>query len=216
VGGVNRLIHPIGPEPAAVYWRRRAWALAGIVIVVVVIILIIHALVSGNEPKGGPTAKPVVSKPPAAKPAEPAACTAEQIGNAHSGAAGEDINLTPDKPSFPDGEPVTFRAQVKNTSDKACTLRNNDHFVSLNIASGSDRIYDSSDCVANVSEDSGDLITLGAGETVAFPVTWNATRSQERCPEITVAPLRAKDATYIAKVTVLGLGSDSPRFLLTP
>ncbi|MDR2373053.1 MAG: hypothetical protein LBD77_02890 [Bifidobacteriaceae bacterium] len=215
---MNRLIHPVGPESAAVYWRRRAAVLAGIVIVVVVLVMIIKALASPGT--GGQKASP---SPQAPSPSvtstktdpQAAACTAEQLTGGKL-AQGADLLVTSDKPSYTEAEPVTLTVQVKNTGAKDCRLLNNPHTVVLNVVSGSDRIFDSSDCAANTPEDAGDPITIKAGEIAAVPVSWDGSRSQQGCREIAEKPFRSADATYSATVKIMGVDSDETRFLLVP
>jgi hypothetical protein len=134
-------------------------------------------------------------------------------------AEGADILLTrspPDQPGFAESEPVTLSAHVKNTSNEDCSLRNNPHNVSLNVMSGSDRIFDSSDCAADSPEDAGDLIVIKSGQTADIPIVWDATRSQQGCREISEKPFRSAEATYVATVRILDVTSDKTQFLLTP
>jgi hypothetical protein len=216
---VNRLIHPVGPEPAAVYWRRRAAVVAGIVIVIVLLVMIIKALASGpsSDAKSPPPTGKQSSAPAESGSAQPkiAACSAKQLAGARL-AAGADILLTHDKNAYTAAEPVTLVAQVKNTSAEDCSLRNNPHTVVLKVMSGSDRIFDSSDCAANTPEDAGDLIVVKSGETTDIPISWDATRSQQGCREIAEKPFRAQDATYVATVKILDIASDETQFLLVP
>jgi hypothetical protein len=217
---VDRFIHPVGPEPPAVYWRRRAAVVAGIVVVIVVLVMIVKALASGGDddasppkPKNSPTV--VASSASPDKSAEAPACTKEQLTGAGL-AEGADILLTKDKEAYGPGEQVMLKAKVKNMGAADCSLPNNAHNVVLNVVSGSDRIFNSADCAGNVPDDAGDLITLKAGEETEIPVAWDATRSQQGCPEIKETPARARDATYVATVTVVGVPSDQTQFLLTP
>jgi hypothetical protein len=208
----------VGPEPAAVYWRRRAALLVGAVIVIVVAVMIIKALASGGSSSANTTPSP--SKPAATQAAGDAganapACTKEQLAGGKL-ALDADILLTHEKDAYPAGESVALTALVKNISAKDCSLRNNAHNVSLNVASGSDRIFDSSDCAAKVPQDSGDVIVIKAGQTATIPVLWDATRSQQGCREIAEKPFRNKDASYVAVVKVLGVVSDKTQFLLIP
>jgi hypothetical protein len=215
---VDKFIHPVGPEPASVYWRRRAAVLVGLVAVIVILIMIIKALAGGGKPES--SASPSLKSPaPSASTSQTAdavpACTGQQFTGGAL-AQGADILLTKDKPAYGPGEPVTLKAQVKNTSDQDCELLNNAHNVVLNVVSGTDRIFDSSDCAAQQPEDSGQAILIKAGATAEIPISWDATRSQQGCPETVETPFRAKDATYVAVATIAGVASDQTQFLLTP
>lgn len=210
----------MGPEPAAVYWRRRAAVVTGLVVVIIVLVMIIKALASSGDgdaktPTAAPATKTASSAPPGGDPKAAAACATEQLTGGKL-ASGADILLVKDKESYAPGEPVTMKASVKNTSSKDCSLLNNAHNVVLHVVSGDDRIFDSADCAAAVPEDSGDLVTFKAGETTEIAITWEPTRSQQNCPEINETPFRAKDANYTATITIAGVASDATQFLLVP
>jgi hypothetical protein len=209
----------VGPEPAAVYWRRRAAVLGGLVVVIVILIMIVKALAGGGgsaEPKASPSPKSPPASPTAVETAQAVpACTKEQFAGGAQ-AQGADILLESDKEAYGPGEPVTLQATVKNTSGKDCELLNNAHQVVLSVVSGSDRIFDSADCAAQVPEDSGQAVLVAAGQTAKVPITWEVARSQQGCPETSETPLRARDATYKALVTIAGVASDETNFLLTP
>jgi hypothetical protein len=217
---VNRLIHPVGPEPTAVYWRRRAAVLAGLIIVIFALVMIIKALGSGgsDKPKATPSPTAQATATQSEGPGQGAveACVAEQLTGGKLADDGADVALSATKASFAEGETVTLTADVKNMSDKDCSLLNNPHTVSLNVVSGSDRIFDSSDCASETAADSGDSIVIKAGETVSVPIAWDALRSQQGCREITEKPHRSADNTYIATVKILTVPSDEARFALTP
>lgn len=200
------------------YWRRRAALLAGIVVVIIVLIMIIKALASGgsDEPKPSPSPSASTSAE-ASKPAASkiAACTSKQLQGAKL-AADADILLTHDKDSYTAAEPVTLAAHVKNTSADDCSILNNPYNVLLHVVSGEDRIFDSSDCASKTAEDAGDAVIVKAGQTADIPITWDATRSQQGCPDTAEKPFRDKDATYVATVKILDVDSDKTQFLLVP
>jgi hypothetical protein len=190
-----------------------------LVIVIVILIMIIKAMAGGGDkasPKGTPSPKTATA---VAAPSESAtaavACTDKQLTGGAL-ADGADILLTKDQAGYGPGVAVTLKAQVKNISDKDCQILNNPHIVVLSVVSGTDRIFDSADCAAAVPEDAGDPILVKAGETADIPISWDASRSQQGCPEVAEKPFRAKDATYVASVTIAGVTSDQTQFLLTP
>ena len=195
--------------------------MAGLIIVIFVLVMIIKALAGSGSDETKPTPNP--STPKAAEtpsgsnqdPAAAPACTTEQLTGGKL-ATGADILLSHDKGAYAEGEPVTLRAKVKNTSGEDCSLRNNPHNVVLTVVSGSDPIFDSSHCAASVAEDSGEVIPIKAGQTADIPITWDAPRSQQGCPEITQTPYRHEGATYVASVKIMGVTSDETQFLLIP
>jgi hypothetical protein len=208
----------VGPEPASVYWKRRAVVLGGLVVVIVILIFIIKALAGGGReaaPPASPPPKSPTAPPPAPQAPPVEACADQQLAGGGL-AQGADILLTKDKASYGPGEPVTLKAQVKNTGTKDCELLNNPYNVVLTVFSGTDRIFSSSDCAAQTAVDAGQAIVIKAGETAEIPISWEPTRSQQGCPETAETPGRGKDATYRATATIMGVASDETQFLLTP
>jgi hypothetical protein len=206
---VNGLLHPVGPEPAAVYWRRRAVVIGGLVVVVAVIVMIVNALAH----RGDGDAKPPPSSPPASAPATsapviPAACEAGQLT----------VVLKPTADSFTPAEPVVFNADVTNTGKKACAVTPGPETVVLHVVSGTDRIFDSADCAKASPSPPGDPVVIGPGQVGMVPVTWDAKRSTEGCKPVADGdqPRRHREATYIATLTVNGAASEQARFLLVP
>ncbi|MDR0594283.1 MAG: hypothetical protein LBG60_13755 [Bifidobacteriaceae bacterium] len=217
---MNRLIHPVGPEPAAVYWRRRAGVLVGVLVVVIVLVMIIKALASGDSDKPpAPKSSPPASSPSASASADQAAaaaCTAKDLTGAKLAPDGSDILLTKSQDSYAEGQTVIFSAKVKNTSDKDCSLHNNARNIVLHVVSNEDRIFDSADCAADTPADSGEVITIKADQTADIPIAWDPVRSQQGCPEIKEKPGRHSEATYVGTVKILDVPSDPTSFLLVP
>jgi hypothetical protein len=196
--------------------------LAGVIVVIVVLVMIVKALAGGGDgkataPSASPSVKPATSAAPSDKTAAAPACAKEQLAGAKL-AKDADILLTHDKDAYGPSEPVTLKAKVKNTSQKDCSLASTPENLVLEVVSGSDHIFNSSHCAAKASPpaEPAEPIIVKAGAEAEVPISWDAKRSQQGCPEITDTLFRAKDAAYTAKVTIAGVASDQTQFLLTP
>ncbi|MDR2254167.1 MAG: hypothetical protein LBD97_10015 [Bifidobacteriaceae bacterium] len=217
---MDKILHPVGPEPVAVYWRRRAAVLAGLVIVIVLLVMIVKAIAGagGSAGPGAGTPTPTIAMvtAPPTTPAGPQACVADQLRGAGL-ATGADIYLEKASggPDYQTDEPVPLQAKVKNTSSTDCVIVNNAHNVVLHVVSGVDtnllRIFDSADCAAKVPTDSGETITLKAGEITVIPISWMPSLSQQGCPDTSERP---KTGTYRATVSIIGVASDETRISL--
>jgi hypothetical protein len=206
---VNSFLHPVGPEPPAVYWRRRAAVVAGLIVILVVVGMIIHALVSRGDKSGTKATAPTTVATSAAPAKGPAACKAEALS----------VVLKKDKPQFAEGEPVTFTADVTNKGAADCTVENTAEHVVLHIESGTDRIYDAGDCAATEPKGTAPAegtVTIKAGATAPVKISWTGDRSEQGCKKVDEKPHRAKDATYVGTVTVNGAKSDKTQFQLIP
>jgi hypothetical protein len=203
------VLHPVGPLPASVYWRRR-----------IVVLLVLLALLGGagwlgwtwwSTRDGGsaaagsttettrteipqlervvpsladirtPTPPPV---PEAAEAATPPAPAEPAPGSPCTDAM---IDLAVRAPaSVAAGSKPTFELVVTNISAVPC-LRSLDkglqELVLLDTAGN--RVWGSNDCFP---EQSSDLRTLAAGEAVAFPVVWGGLTSEPTCTAARVPP----------------------------
>jgi hypothetical protein len=211
----------VGPEPASVYWRRRALVLGGFVVIVVIIALIINALVGGDdgdqtaatdEPAQTATGEPDENGTAGGETtpaAETATCNPSNLG----------IIIKADKGEYtPQDIPVTFTAFVENKGDVDCSIALNDQTVQLSVSSGSDQIFETKHCAAEGgTETASGTVTIAAHTQESVTVNWNGQRSNDKCEDLSAyAPGRSKDATYKATVNILGAQSDDTVFILAP
>ena len=196
------MLHPVGPLPAAVYWRRRLLVLT----LLLAVLggggwLLVAALTSGGS--GGtataaattsPTAEPA-AEPPALErvvpslasvqtptpapepPAEPAPESAPTPGGPCSDDMIELAVRTPG--SAPVGGKPTFELVVTNVSTVPC-VRVLDAGLQevLLLDGGGNRVWGSNDCFP---ESSSDTRTLAPGESVTFPLVWGGLTSEPSC-----------------------------------
>jgi hypothetical protein len=158
--------NPVGPQPPSVYWRRRLFALLGLVAIIVVIVLIVTSLQGGG---GGPTPSPTPSGTTSTAPqgsgddedaCDPGAITLEPITDATHYAAG----VTP-----------LVSMRITNTGSSACTLDVGTAQQEYVIVSGSDPIWNSRDCQTDA--EAFDLVLEPNDPVTTNPFPWDRTRS---------------------------------------
>ncbi|MCZ2830071.1 MucR family transcriptional regulator [Modestobacter sp. VKM Ac-2986] len=201
------MLHPVGPLPAAVYWRRRLLALGCAVGVLGGGGWLGASLASGS-PDGDatvaapsddaartppgleqvvpslaavqvPTASPTPSAAPATSEAPAAGVPA---GPTAVGPCSDDmigVEVRPDPPSAAVGSKPTFELVVTNVSPVAC-VRTVDAPLQeiILIDDDGDRVWGSNDCFPETAV--GER-TLQPGESVVFPVPWGGLTSEPGC-----------------------------------
>jgi hypothetical protein len=209
------VLHPVGPLPAAVYWRRRA----------LVLTLLLSLLGGGGwagydlltRPAGTAGTVVAASSAPLRPPPIPAL--------EHVTPVVADVVLPPrydrcpdaaiavrvtGPPAVPAGTPATFQLVVTNTSASPClrALDRGLQEVALLDAAGA-RVWDSNDCVPLTGSDDR---TLAPRQPVSFPIAWKGLTSDPHCtaPPSPPAPgtyvLRGRLDTAVAPGVPLSLG----------
>lgn len=207
---VAPVLHPVGPLPAAVYWRRRLVVLAVLLAVLGGLGWLVVALVTGSgssaaasgsttssEPVGTPALDRVVpspagvrtpTPPPSTTPPAPAspAAPAQQAG----APCGDDVIAlevrTPG--TIAAGSSPVLELVVTNTATVPCTRVLDQQLQEMVLLDGAGtRVWGSNDCQP---ETSSDTRTLAPGEQVVFPLTWSGLTSEPSCTaaRVPVAP----------------------------
>jgi hypothetical protein len=194
-------LHPVGPLPAAVYWRRR-----------LVLLLVLLALLGGGGWLGwvlwsgrdsGSSAAATTERsteipelervvpslasvrtptpPTSTVAAEPSVATETSAAPAPGSPCTDDmIGLEVRAPaSATVGSKPTFELVVTNTSAVPCTRaldKGLQELVLLDTAGA--RLWGSNDCFPEASSDTR---TLAPGEAAAFPVVWGGLTSEPTC-----------------------------------
>ncbi|MGY1812942.1 MucR family transcriptional regulator [Blastococcus sp. SYSU D00820] len=201
------MLHPVGPLPAAVYWRRRLLVLTLLVAVLGGGGWLTFSLVTGGNGGSAAAAEPTSSSagaagtpalervvpslasvqtptPPPTTPPAPAPVVetpAPAPGPVPGGPCTDDMLRvevrTPG--SGPAGSKPTFELAVANVSAVPCVRALDKQLQELVLLDGAgNRIWGSNDCYPEVS---ADLRTLAPGEVVAFPVVWAGLTSEPSC-----------------------------------
>lgn len=204
---MSALMHPVGPRPARVYWRRRIILLALLAVVAIVAATMLNgrgAAQAAQDPAGDPG---TAAQTPDPQTTEGADSTA---GPVTCGAGSLSITLTADQRTYPAGANPVFTVTLTNTSDASCVVDAGEASRGILITSGSDRIWSSLDCPA--SENAERKLLLPAGGRDESAVTWSRIRSAEGCADGLPAP---KAGTYQAVASVAGVSSTAVVFELT-
>ena len=184
------LLHPVGPEPAATYWRRRLVLLLALV----VLVLLVRAILPGGGASGGGGGKPTAGTPspsPTRSATPHPSTTPAAIGTCRDAAL--TLTVAADAGQHVAGKPVRFTVTVANTSHATCRRDLGGRVLEVLIRSGSDRIWSSDDC----SKDHASSVQqLKPGASLQTVVTWQGHRSSAGCP--TPAP-ESRAGTYTVR-----------------
>lgn len=191
---MGSLLHPVGPQPARVYWLRRGGIVLGVLLVVAALAFVfrpqpapVTAVPASPSPgTTTPSATPSASPTPTTSPTPtgPPACDAS---NTTLGLAGyQKVRQDAKQP---------FRLTITNRGTQSCVLDLKPGTFSLAVASGTDRIWTTDHCAKWVPSQKR---TLKAGRIHEFTITWGVTRSAEGCR---TAKSLLGEGTYVATAT---------------
>ncbi|PSL50718.1 putative repeat protein (TIGR01451 family) [Saccharothrix carnea] len=214
------------PLPRAVYWRRRALALAGSVVALVLVVWLVGVLVGRGDPA------PVVAQP-SSSPPEPAATPAVVSSSSTSPPPSPATSVAPsptlppgppppcedaqvavaaevDKPETPAGQPVRFTIVISNTGPLPCAKEIGRHVRELVVTSadGATRLWSSNDCFAT---EGSEVRVMQPGERFTYGLQWPGSTSGPGCRE--QSRLGAGD--YLLTALVAGKASTPVVFRVT-
>ena len=207
------MLHPVGPLPAAVYWRRRLLVLGCALGVlggggwVGTAVATRDAADPGTTEAAStasaapapaldqvapalaalevPTDVPAPVPAPASTPAPPPAPPAPVAG----GPCTDDmiaVEVRPTPPTAAVGSKPTFDLVVTNVAPVPCVRPLDKGLQEVVLLDGAGtRVWGSNDCFPEVTSD---LRTLQAGEAVVFPVLWGGLTSTPGCTEARSTP----------------------------
>lgn len=173
-------MHPVGPEPPAVYWRRRL--LVGLAILVALIIVVVMLW-----PGGGSDSKPLTLGTPSASPtASVSPSTSPSVSGSPSPTAGAEcpddaIKVTAEiaKQTNPVGSPIQFTMLIANTSTETCSRNVGPRVNTMVVTSGGYHAWSSDDC----NPGGGDqIVSIPPNGAYKVTATWNQVLTQPGCP----------------------------------
>ena len=177
---VDALLHPRGPLPPGVYWRRRAVTLLAVVLAGV---LLTRACGADGEPRTtlspSPSPTTTASRPPRTPAPSP---TASPLPTAVGRCRPSNlvVNARADDDLYPAGRRPVLTIGVRNTGSAPCTFDVGQANREIRVTSGNDRIWSSDDCSPGGA---AQLATLRPGAApTEFSVTWSRKRSAPGCP----------------------------------
>jgi hypothetical protein len=191
---LDPLLHPRGPHPSGVYWRRRLFLLLLVAIVIAVVAYSCSGDGGGGDAKVGTSPAPAVSttsaspKPRASRTtAAPGRTSASPTATATTPPAPKpcadkdiEVNATADSETYPAGALPAITLAVVNSSGIACTRDIGGGAAELRVLSGADQVWSSDHCT---TDKGSKVVTLQPGQrVVAARARWNRHRSRPGCP----------------------------------
>lgn len=223
---VDSIKKPVGPEPEAVYWRRRILVLAGVLGAFAVIAWLWPS--GGSQPTALPSESPSVSpsataSASASSTAEPSASPsatgeASPSGSAEPSPSGDaracrssdlDISVAVETAAPTAGSEVVFVMSIANTGDSPCTQDVGAAATSFTVTSGGYRVWSSDDCNPGGSTQ---LEVIPPGQAFAVQAVWPTIITTPGCPS-TDNP--AQPGAYDVTGTDAGITSAATRFALS-
>lgn len=189
-GAVDSLMKPVGPQPPAVYWRRRAAVVGGLLLPLIAIILLWP---SGGDP--APTAATDQTSPsPSATGSEAASPSPSPTSSDTSPSATPSptstkvvecsdsdivIDTKVDTAEPRVGQPVAVSMTIANVSDSPCTRDVGPVVNEFLITSGGYRVWSSDDCNPGGPSQ---IETIPAGQAFVVQANWPAIITSPGCP----------------------------------
>ena len=202
-GGVSFLAEPRGPEPASVYWLRRA----AVILLVVTLIVALWWFLFGrsSSPETIQTATTVPAEEALDEAtieptiAEPQECAEDAIR----------VRARTDRKAYPAGATPQLTLTIRNIGDVACLRDVGPVANEMKITSGGYHVWASKHCFAGKKSN---VVLLEPNQRAQTTLRWNGRTSKKGCPDKTP---RAKPGSYELVATNGDISSPTARFSLT-
>jgi hypothetical protein len=218
------MLEPVGPLPAAVYWRRRAVAAGGCAFSLVLLVWIISGLVGNADehPVHGVAgsrelaASPSSSSPPSSTRAAAPSSTSSLAPPPPAPLrrcpdSVLEVVARPDAPDYRVGEQPLLRMRLVNRGTVPCTRDVSRRLRELVIAPvGGTRVWSSNDCFHPAGTD---LRTLLPGKPLRFSLNWAGRTSAPGCPAERVM---VKPGRYLVAGKLGEIAGPAASLTLTP
>jgi hypothetical protein len=175
------LLHPRGPLPPGVYWRRR-----GLTLLVVVLVLFGLAKACGSDGKKQVVTPQTTTSPSASRPATgtttrpPVTTTTAPPAAAPCPDSVLVVTTRADAQTYPPSRRPILTIGIANTGSVPCTRDVGQAAREIRVTSGNDRVWSSDDCSPGGGTQ---VVTLQPkAAPVTFAVTWSRKRSASGCP----------------------------------
>ncbi|WP_432495572.1 BsuPI-related putative proteinase inhibitor [Kineococcus auxinigenes] len=192
---MSSVLHPVGPERRATYWRRRLVAVLLLVLLGVAAALGVRALlpeassqqavarldpdrVSPTLGAGTPsaeaaaaTASPSATAPTSSAPERVEPCTRDAL----------EVALTSEATAYGPGVTPRFVLTVRNASETTCSAEIGSGMRSFAVLDASgEQVWSSADCQSSTSSQDYEL---EPGDSRSMRTTWSRQRSAAGCPD---------------------------------
>jgi hypothetical protein len=177
----DALLHPRGPLPPGVYWRRRLVTLG----VVVLVLFGLTRACGGDGGRDALTPAPATSTTaqPQPRPSSTARPTASATSAATIGPCADSavtVTARADAQTYTAARRPVLTVGIANKSSVPCTRDVGQAAREIRVLSGNDRVWSSDDCSPGGGSQ---VVTLHPGAApVTFSVTWSRRRSAAGCP----------------------------------
>lgn len=225
VNDVSGVTHPVGPEPAEVYWRRRLVVGIAVLLTLVALFKIFNG--GGNDvaavtpsqsasavtesqapqvsesavPEIGPTDAPSIADSQTPTPTEPAK-------NGECSDADTSVSVVLDRKTTTVGTGLHLTMKVKNNSKVACKRDVGSGANEVTVISGPALIWSTDHCNPSTAKD---IVKLAPGQTWSVTVVWGGKLSGKGCKILTTA----KPGAYWGHARNGRVNSDGARFVIT-
>ncbi|MBK6764602.1 MAG: hypothetical protein IPG68_15655 [Micrococcales bacterium] len=205
---MSSLLHPVGPEPASVYWRRRIVVILGVVIVLGLLWWLISP--GGSSAPVAATASPTPL--PTLSSAAPTTSGSASPSASVSGAACSDtdvvVSVSMTQQTYTVGGPVEFVMKITNTASVPCVRDVGPAANTFTVTSGGFDVWTSDAC--SPAGDSQEE-EIPAGEAFAVKGTWDGTVTANGCQDATPAAagayqVEASNSTVTSDPVTFSLG----------
>lgn len=186
------LLHPVGAQPAWVYWARRAALVVALVALVVVGMMLFRpqAPTTVTGVPETPATTPSMTTP-SGSPSTTESATPAPTGPLVCDPTNSGLTLAGYQKVKQDAK-QSFKVAVTNTGSAACVLDLKPANFSLAVTSGTDRIWTTDDCTKWVPARKQ---TLKPTKAYEFAIEWGVSRSSSGCKQ---AKGLLNPGTYVA------------------
>jgi hypothetical protein len=201
---MSSLLHPVGPEPAGVYWRRRIIVIIGILLVLGLLWLLISP--GGSSAPASSSASPTPL--PTLSTTAPSASPSASVSGAPCADSDIAVSVTTEQQAFPVGGPVEFVMKISNTGAVACVRDVGTIANTFVVTSGGFDVWNSNACS---SSEEAQEEEIPAGEAFAVKGTWDGTVTANGCENAIPAEagayqVEASNGEVVSEPVTFGLG----------
>lgn len=198
---MSTLRTPVGPQPANVYWRRRALVGLGLLAVILIIVLIIVR--PGADALAPPPTDAASTGPTDAAAGDPADCASADI----------EVVAVTDANRYEPGVLPLLSLTIENKGTASCVMAVGTDVQEYRVTSGTDTIWSSKDC--QQAPEAATMVIEGESTVSTTPIPWDRTRSSTSTCEDERPAVGADGASYHLTVVVNGVQSkETKQFLL--
>jgi hypothetical protein len=225
------MLHPHGPQPPAVYWRRRLGLAISLFLVLLLIVLTAHVMLSSNSPKHPVAADSSVVHSPstgASSPAAPSSTAPAPSSPVVAPSSAPVVSSPPVVTSPPTPKPCLATAlkivaataaptyavgaspmllmRVTNKGPAPCLQDLADRQIVMQVFNGESRVWGSHDC--QIQPGTSNRI-LAVAKTVQVSLVWSGLSSEPKCAG---TRQRVGAGTYTLYVSLSGHTGTSVKF----